>query len=195
MDNPRLEEVEDVNEKTGGFQLIGYKGVHEFMWCNLSEKESWLENLRKVCIARNITQLYNIGRMIGKGSFAKVHVAQRKSDNKSFAIKTIAKTKILESTRNIQSMYKEITILRKMAHPHIIKLYEVYENQMYIHLVIEYLKGGELFQRLQNKGMYSEKDASIVITHVLEALDYFHEKNVVHRDLKPENLIFSYYDL
>jgi serine/threonine protein kinase len=195
MDNPRLEEIEDTNEKSRGFQLIGYKGVYDFIWYNVSERECWLENLRKVCVGRNIALVYSVGKMIGKGSFAKVHLAQRKSDNRSFAIKTIAKTKILENPRNTQSVYKEISILRKITHPHIIKLYEVYENEMYIHLVIEYLKGGELFQRLQNKGTYSEKDASTAIKHVLEALEYCHEQNIVHRDLKPENLILSYQQL
>lgn len=132
--------------------------------------------------------------MLGKGNFAKVHLGQRKSDNESFAIKTIAKTKIFENPRNIQSLYKEINVLRKINHRNVIELFEVYENEMYIHLVIEYLKGGELFQRLQNKGTYSEKDASVAIKHILEALDYCHKRNIVHRDLKPENLILEYYN-
>ena len=66
--------------------------------------------------------------MLGKGNFAKVHLAQRKSDNESFAIKTIAKTKIFENPRNIQSMYKEIYVLRKINHPNVITLFEFYEN-------------------------------------------------------------------
>jgi len=90
------------------------------------------------------------------------------------------------------SMHREIMILRRIDHPHVIKLYEVYENDLYIHLVLEYLKGGELFQKLQSKGLYSEKDASMAIKYVLEALDYCHNRNVVHRDLKPENLILAY---
>ena len=130
--------------------------------------------------------------MLGKGNFAKVHLAQRKSDGRNFAIKTIAKTKIFETPRNTQSVYNEINVLRRMDHPNIIKLFEVYENEMYIHFVIEYLQGGELFQRLQNKGIYSEEDATIAIKHIMEALEYCHKKNIVHRDLKPENLILSY---
>lgn len=192
MDNPRVEEFEANSADSHGFRLVGYKGSFEFLCQSLTERSKWMENLRKVCVALNISQYYTFGKMLGKGNFAKVHVASRKSDGESFAIKTIAKTKILESPRNAQSVYKEITVLRKINHPNIIKLYEVYENEMYIHLVIEYLKGGELFQRLQNKGTYSEKDASLAIKHVLEALDYCHKRNIVHRDLKPENLILAY---
>lgn len=74
-------------------------------------------------------------------------------------------------------------------HPGVIKLFEVYENEQFIHLVLEYLKGGELFQMLQKKGQYSEKDASVAIKSILEALNYCHCRNIAHRDLKPENLI------
>lgn len=194
MDNPRLEETETESESDNscGFKLLGYKGSFEFIWYNVNEIEEWLKYLRKVCVALKLSHSYTFGRMLGKGNFAKVHLAQRKSDNETFAIKSIAKTKILETPRNTKSVYNEITVLRKITHSNIIKLFEVYENEVYIHLVIEYLGGGELFQRLQSKGIYSEKDASLAIKRVLEALDYCHKRNIVHRDLKPENLILAY---
>ena len=87
------------------------------------------------------------------------------------------------------SVLKEIEILRQINHPGVIKLYEVYESELYIHLILEYLQGGELLSHLQSKGVYSEKDASTLIKCVLEALEYCHARNIVHRDLKPENLI------
>ena len=68
-------------------------------------------------------------------------------------------------------------------------MYEVYESEKYIHLVMEYLQGGELFERIRNRGNYSEQDAIDVMKRFLKALDYLHENNIVHRDLKPENLI------
>lgn len=76
-------------------------------------------------------------------------------------------------------------------HNHTIKLYEVYESEKYIHLVFEYLDGGELFERIKSKGNYQEKDAINVMRNLLEALDYLHSKGIVHRDLKPENLILA----
>jgi serine/threonine protein kinase len=79
-----------------------------------------------------------------------------------------------------------------LDHPNIIKLYEVFENDMYVHIVMEYLRGGELFQQLKSKGVYSEQDACLVAKRIFEALAYFHSRNVVHRDLKPENLILTY---
>jgi serine/threonine protein kinase len=85
----------------------------------------------------------------------------------------------------------EIDILRAVDHDHVIKMAEVYESEKYIHLVLEYLEGGELFERIKSKGLYSEKDASAVMKNLLLALDYLHQKGIVHRDLKPENLILS----
>ena len=151
-----------------------------------------MEHLRKVAVSFNISYRYVFGKLLGKGNFAKVHLATRKKDGTNFAIKTVEKTKILENPRNTVSMQREINILRRINHPNVIQLYEVYENDLYVHLVLEYLRGGELFQYLQNKGLYSEKDASQAIKRILEALDYCHNRFIVHRDLKPENLILVY---
>jgi serine/threonine protein kinase len=155
-------------------------------------QDEWVEKLRKVCISFNLAYRYSFEKLLGKGNFAKVHRAIKKRDGKEYAIKTIEKAKILEHPRNLQSMEREIHILRKLDHPGIIKLYEVYENDLYIHIVMEYLRGGELFQQLQSKGIYSEKDAALVFKCMLEALEYCHDRNIVHRDIKPENLILTY---
>ena len=192
FDNPRLEKIENRTHNMCGFKLVGYKGSYEFFCKNIASQDEWVEKLRKVCVSLNISYRYSFGKMLGKGNFAKVHLAQRKKDSLSFAIKTIEKSKILENPRNMQSMQREIVILRKIDHSNVIKLFEVYENDLYVHLVLEYLKGGELFQKLQSKGIYSEKDASLAIRYVLNALEYCHARNIVHRDLKPENLILAY---
>ena len=116
----------------------------------------------------------------------------KKRDGRQFAVKTIDKRKLLEHPRNLQAVEREISIMRQLEHPHIIRLYEVFENDMYVHIVMEYLRGGELFQQLKSKGVYSEKDACLIARRILDALAYTHARNVVHRDLKPENLILTY---
>ena len=67
----------------------------------------------------------------------------------------------------------------------------MYESKHNIHLVLEWLSGGELFERIKHKGTYNEKDTSIIMRCILKALVAIHEKNIVHRDLKPENLLFK----
>ena len=81
--------------------------------------------------------------------------------------------------------------MRKISHPNIIKLYEVYESTKYIHLLLPFLAGGELFKSIKKKGLYKESDAVQVMSKFLSALAYLHENLIVHRDLKPENLILT----
>ena len=84
-----------------------------------------------------------------------------------------------------------MNLLRKLDHQNIITLREVYESQNNVHIILEYLHGGELFDRIKNNGSYCEKDAAIIMKSLLQALVLMHSKHIVHRDLKPENLIFK----
>jgi len=71
-------------------------------------------------------------------------------------------------------MLCEIDILRALNHQYVIKLYEVYESDKYIHLVFDYLEGGELFDRIKAKGLYKERDAMNLMRNFLQALEYIH---------------------
>jgi len=88
-------------------------------------------------------------------------------------------------------LLNEINIMRACDHPQIIKLFEVYEADKHVHLVMEVLDGGELFNRIRSKGTYTEVDAIKVMRNILASLAYLEEKGIVHRDLKPENLILA----
>jgi calcium-dependent protein kinase len=175
-----------------GFKITGFQGEQEFFLESAEEQETWLKCMKQVCVCSSISVDYLFGKLVGKGNFAKVHVGKAKRNEKCYAIKSIDKVKLKENPKNLICLNKEIQILRRIDHPNVIKLYEVYENDVYVHLVLEYLKGGELLLQIQKKGAYSEKDAAIAIKCVLSALDYCHKRNIVHRDLKPENLILVY---
>jgi calcium/calmodulin-dependent protein kinase I len=81
--------------------------------------------------------------------------------------------------------------LRKLDHENIIKLWEVYESMNNVHLVLEHLNGGELFDRIRQKGQYSESDAAVIMRCIMKALVEMHSNDIVHRDLKPENMLFK----
>ena len=98
--------------------------------------------------------------------------------------------------KNVGEQYKknleiETEILRKVDHPSIIKLIEMFDTDEYLFLVMELVVGGELFDRIVEKGAYSEAEASTLVKHILEAISYLHQQNICHRDLKPENLLLA----
>jgi len=134
---------------------------------------------------RKITDFYDLSEeAIGSGSFSVVKKGRHKTTKKEYAIKCIQKRFI-----KIHLLEREINIMQKLKHPHILPLIEVFENKDYIFLVLELVTGGELFDRIVEKGNYTEKDATNIVKQILSAVQYLHSEGVVHRDLKPENLL------
>ena len=89
-------------------------------------------------------------------------------------------------------MAREIGVLEYVNHPNIVKLFDVYENGNEIHLVMEYLPGGELFDRISsNEDGYSENNAAHIIHQILDALNYLHERGIMHLGLKPDDILFT----
>merc|ERR1719187_2522447 len=130
---------------------------------------------------------YELKDVLGTGAFSQVRLAESKEDGKMYAIKIIDK-KALKGKED--SLENEIRVLRRLVHPNIVQLLEVYEDKTKVYLVMELVTGGELFDRIVEKGSYTEKDAADLIKQVLSAVAYMHDEGVVHRDLKPENLLY-----
>lgn len=148
-----------------------------------------------------IEDKYVIKELLGTGAFSEVRLCEHRETGQAFAVKIIDK-KALKGKED--SLENEIRVLKRFSarrnesdadkawftHPNIVQLYETYEDKSKVYLIMELVTGGELFDRIVEKGSYTEKDASCLIRQVLEAVDYMHEQGVVHRDLKPENLLY-----
>jgi len=130
---------------------------------------------------------YDLKDVLGTGAFSQVRLAESKEDGQMHAIKIIDK-KALRGKED--SLENEIRVLKRLDHKNVVKLLEAYESRTCVYLVMELVTGGELFDRIVEKGSYSEKDAADLIKQVLSAVAYMHEEGVVHRDLKPENLLY-----
>ena len=139
----------------------------------------------------NIEKYYTFIKELGHGSYCHVYRCQNNSTGNVYACKKFDK-KYIKSESRIKT---EIDLLRATDHPNIIKLYDTFEDEKHLYLVMEECNGGELFQRLADNAKhnknYTEKDAAIIMKQILQAVNYLHSHGVCHRDLKPENILFS----
>ncbi|KAK4606842.1 hypothetical protein RGQ29_000898 [Quercus rubra] len=143
-----------------------------------------MENSSNVLLKR-----YELGRLLGQGTFAKVYYARSIGTNQSVAIKVIDKEKIMKVAL-IDQIKREISVMRLVKHPNIIHLYEVMATKTKIYFVVEYAKGGELFNKV-SKGKLKEDVARRYFQQLINAVDFCHSRGVYHRDIKPENLLLD----
>lgn len=122
---------------------------------------------------------YDLRDVLGTGAFSQVVLGESKDRiGELFAIKCIDK-KALRGKED--SLDNEIKVLRKLRHSNIVRLMETFEDKNKVYLVMELVTGGELFDRIVEKGSYTERDASQLCKQILEAVDYMHTEGVVHR--------------
>mmetsp|Transcript_1270 Transcript_1270/g.2956 ORF Transcript_1270/g.2956 Transcript_1270/m.2956 type:complete len:487 (-) Transcript_1270:155-1615(-) len=133
---------------------------------------------------------YTIGRTIGEGTFGKVKQATHRSTGTKVAIKIIDKRRIVKSSDR-KRVVKEIKILKRLQHPHVIQLHEVVDSRKYIFLIMDYVPRGELFDYIVKHGRLMEWQACRFFHQLIGAVAYFHNRGVVHRDLKPENILLD----
>lgn len=132
---------------------------------------------------------YEVGKLLGHGTFAKVYHARNARTGESVAIKVLDKEKILKGGL-VAHIKREIAILRRVRHPNIVQLFEVMATKTKIYFVMEYVRGGELFGRVA-KGRLREETARKYFQQLISAVAFCHARGVYHRDLKPENLLLD----
>lgn len=133
---------------------------------------------------------YEIGRTIGEGTFAKVKFAHNTETGDNVAIKVMAKSTILKH-KMVDQIKREISIMKIVRHPCIVRLHEVLASQTKIYIVLEFVTGGELFDRIVHYGRLSENESRRYFQQLIDAVSHCHSKGIYHRDLKPENLLLD----
>uniref|UniRef100_A0A3P8ZP81 Calcium/calmodulin-dependent protein kinase 1Db n=1 Tax=Esox lucius TaxID=8010 RepID=A0A3P8ZP81_ESOLU len=142
---------------------------------------SWKKNVD------DIKKVFEFKEVLGTGAFSEVVLAKEKATGKMVAVKCIPKKALKGKETSIEN---EIAVLRKIKHENIVALEDIYESPNHLYLIMQLVSGGELFDRIVEKGFYTEMDASRLIKQVLDAVNYLHAMGIVHRDLKPENLLY-----
>uniref|UniRef100_A0A673XL41 Serine/threonine-protein kinase DCLK2 n=1 Tax=Salmo trutta TaxID=8032 RepID=A0A673XL41_SALTR len=134
----------------------------------------------------SIAERYKVGRTLGDGTFAVVRECVERCTGREYALKIINKVKCRGKEHMIQN---EVSILRRVKHPNIVLLIEEMDTYSELYLVMELVKGGDLFDSITSSNKYTERDASGMIYNLASAIKYLHSLNIVHRDIKPENLL------
>jgi calcium/calmodulin-dependent protein kinase I len=137
---------------------------------------------------RGLSHFYSVSQQVlGKGAFGTVYLGTRLRDNVEVAVKVIYHKSLNKSL--VSSIENEVQALQLLDHPNIIKFFDLFEDSKSFQICMELVRGGDLFDRVDKKTSYTEKDAQDVCRIILSALKHCHDLNVIHRDLKPENLM------
>lgn len=144
---------------------------------------------------------YTMGEVLGEGAYGVVRKAtshdsdfqgnanvEEENNEQKVAVKCITKKRL--NQKAIESLHQEVEILKSLDHPNIIKYVNYFENDDDIHIVMEVVDGGDLYDRVKQRS-YSEDEARGLICNLLSAIKYFHDRDVIHRDLRPENILLK----
>jgi BR serine/threonine kinase len=132
---------------------------------------------------------YLLTRTLGKGQTGVVKLGIHCTTGKHVAVKIVNRSKLSQSVLN--KVEREIAIMKLVNHPNVLGLYDVYENNSYLYLVLDYVAGGELFDYLVKRVRLPEREARRFFRQIISAVDFCHKHQICHRDLKPENLLLD----
>ncbi|XP_019460194.1 PREDICTED: calcium-dependent protein kinase 26-like isoform X2 [Lupinus angustifolius] len=137
----------------------------------------------------NIRDLYTLGRKLGQGQFGTTYLCTHNSTSLQYACKSISKRKLI-SKEDVEDVRREIQIMHHLAgHNNIVTIKGAYEDPLYVHIVMELCSGGELFDRIIQRGHYTERKAAQLTKIIVGVVEACHSLGVMHRDLKPENFL------
>lgn len=186
--------VDPLKESAGkhGFAISHqYEGLEEVsFWCSTKEdRQDWVTKLQQASKTRNIEELYDIKDRLGTGKFSDVHLGIELANSLHWAIKVVEKKKLNDQEKEM--MRSEVAIMRLLNHQNVVQMKEVFEDRGKMYLVMELVEGGELFDRIRQKKVFSEFTAFHITRQLLDTVKYLHDVGIVHRDIKPENILLS----
>ena len=156
--------------------------------------ESYIEGINnyeyKPLSQNDIICHFIIKEKLGEGAFGSVRLGINKQTGEKVAIKILEKSKLKKIEEKIR-VQREIEILKKVKHPNIVQLYSVIETERQIFLIMEYIKGKELFQYILFKKKLSEEEACFYFQQIISGIEYLQKLKIAHRDIKPENMIIE----
>ncbi|PKA61492.1 Calcium-dependent protein kinase 3 [Apostasia shenzhenica] len=139
---------------------------------------------------QNVRETYEFGHELGRGQFGVTYLVTHRETEQAFACKTIA-IRRLANRQMVEDVRREVQIMHHLTgHRNIVELKGVFEDRLSVNLVMDLCEGGELFDRIIERGYYSEKAAAAICRDIVTVIHNCHSLGVMHRDLKPENFMF-----
>lgn len=184
-------ELEDIDERT----LSITPALEEKPWMlrarDAATKQRWLVALSDCIDILVWLRHYKLGAVLGVGGNGVVQKLQDERDGTLYAVKVLDVAKF----RHREQVVAEVEILRNITnnikHPNLITIHKVYEEHQKVYIIQEMCTGGELYDRVVQRGKYSERDAASIMQQLVSALQALHAHNILHLDIKPENILFS----
>jgi len=140
-------------------------------------------------VDKTFSDVYDIdkSKVLGKGGFSSVMVGKHKDTNVQFAVKVTNTSKM--NLKALSRLRSEFDIQRALSHKNIVKTFNFFDEPPTNYIIMDYVQGGELFDRIVKKQFYNESDARKLSTILLSAVSHMHAHKITHRDLKPENIL------
>ncbi|XP_043077184.1 serine/threonine-protein kinase 32B-like [Puntigrus tetrazona] len=133
---------------------------------------------------------FQILRAIGKGSFGKVCIVQKKDTKKMYAMKYMNKLKCVERNE-VRNVFKELQIMQNLEHPFLVNFWYSFQDEEDMFMVVDLLLGGDLRYHLQQNVHFTESTVEHYVCEIALALHYLRNKHIIHRDIKPDNILLD----
>ena len=183
-------EIRDENPVHGFTVKLNTRVDQDFYVKSEEDLETWVNILASFATLTGIEEDYVVIKDIDSGRFGAVKLCQDLKNLQQFALKQIEKS-TLTHPKYINQLFNEISLLRKLDHKNIIKLFRVYEDSDHVYLILEYVASGNLLQKVVKDKKFRNEDIQLFCKTLFEALHYIHSQGVIHRDLKLENILMT----
>lgn len=166
---------------------VGFMQYLELVPYEVHPLGDWVTSLNNYSGFVTVSDKYELKREIGKGRFSVVWACVDKTTNKEYAVKVIDKLKL--TIREYKLLNTELSLLKILHHNNVISCHDVFESEKNAYVVMDYMRGGELYEYLKKKTYFTEFEVCYLIYHLLLGIAYLHSIGIVHRDLKAENIL------
>ena len=146
-------------------------------------------------VKKNKAAFYSVYKVenfpLGSGARGEVRLCIHKPSRDRRVVKIISKASLPQEVIENESVFEEVNILKELDHPNLPRVFEFFEDEEKFYIVLEFCKGGDLFDRISEMKKFTEKQAAKIMSQIFEGINYLHSKGVIHRDIKPENVLLN----